>query len=399
MLATHVYLRHDIDAAVRTVHSNLRSLLTKPELTSMIMTKNGVMIHTLLQSCFDVRYSDVLEQIIHEHIMTHAFSAEKMAPLAFDMCMRKIVGLTKDSLEHSLTARHPTRSDLEDIIRQVSHGSVLDMIWDAINLAGFGGKIVVERAATKQHVEKLQGYVFDVIPVINAFGKFKNVRVACVDGIIESVSEIHHLLHEAAESKEACALFVRGLSDDVKNTLAVNFDRGSLSVVPFIVPFDIHGVNVLNDICVASGTDLVSSLKGDLISSMRFCDLQCVTSIDVTRQGISILNSRTSNSVSQHVAMIIKKRDENNDDDIRNLFDQRIKSLSSGHVVIRLKDDHNYVRNAQTIDYSLRAIRAAIEHGVCVYNGNTVPSVSIVASNVFSAKYVKALRELASVVT
>ena len=68
MLATHVYLRHDIDAAVRTVHSNLRSLLTKPELTSMIMTKNGVMIHTLLQSCFDVRYSDVLEQIIHEHI-------------------------------------------------------------------------------------------------------------------------------------------------------------------------------------------------------------------------------------------------------------------------------------------------------------------------------------------
>src|SRR5574343_71568 len=127
------------------------------------------------------------------------------------------------------------------------------MLDRAIELAGFCGRIIVERALNEPSIERCSGYSFNVRPAIDVTGKFKLARIACIDGYIESVSELHYMLEQASETKEPCIMFARGMADDVKHTLKVNFDRASLKVVPIVVPFDLDGINTLNDLSIVTG--------------------------------------------------------------------------------------------------------------------------------------------------
>ena len=93
----------------------------------------------------------------------------------------------------------------------------------------------------------------------------RDARIACIDGYVESVSELHLLLEELSEAKVPCFLFVRGMSEDVLHTIKTNNDRKTLMVFPYIVPFDLDSVNTIVDIAVSAGTDVLSNLKSDKI--------------------------------------------------------------------------------------------------------------------------------------
>ena len=61
-------------------------------------------------------------------------------------------------------------------------------------------------------------------------GKFyhemKNYKVVIIDGFIETVGEIHHLLHDAAKSKTPHVIFCFGMSEEVKHTIMVQTNLG-----------------------------------------------------------------------------------------------------------------------------------------------------------------------------
>ena len=54
----------------------------------------------------------------------------------------------------------------------------------------------------------------------------KNYRFIIIDGFLESIGEIHHLLHYAAESKEPHVIFCFGMSEEVKSVIIENNTRG-----------------------------------------------------------------------------------------------------------------------------------------------------------------------------
>src|SRR5690606_22334012 len=131
----------------------------------------------------------------------------------------------------------------------------------------------------------------------------------------------------------------RGVSEDVKHTLKVNYDRGSLRVVPIGVRFDLDGMNTLVDLATVSGCDLTSSLKGDLISTIKFNELPRVEQVTLFKGRTVVTDSRSRMLVKNHVANLRKRRDEEKIDDVARLLDKRIKSLSPNHVIVRLPDD------------------------------------------------------------
>jgi hypothetical protein len=194
-------------------------------------------------------------------------------------------------------------------------------------------------------------------------------------------------------------LFVRGLADDVKQTLKVNYDRGTLRVVPVIVKFDLEGINSLNDISIASGAGLVSSNKGDLISSVRLSDTSQIEKAIIYPKKVVIINSASKLSVETHVSFLRRKRAEESVSDVSTLIDARIRSLSPNHVVIRLPDDIDYVVSAQSIDYALRALRSLVDHGTVTINGKRTLTSTYLASQLHSNRCSETLASLGFVVT
>ena len=87
-----------------------------------------------------------------------------------------------------------------------------------------------------------------------------------IDGFIDSVGEIHHLLTEASENKQPYIIFCKGMHEEVKKTIMYNLKRGTINVMPISLLINEENVNILNDIASCHGSDIVSSLKGDTIS-------------------------------------------------------------------------------------------------------------------------------------
>lgn len=331
--------------------------------------KGKVEVNAQLQALLRLRPNDRLDRSMQEIVLGHAVAAEKMGPGSLarfiDLLNTGASGVPQQS---RVLGRHATVGDVDDIIDACSQAAqpvVRAMLRSAVALAGFGGRIIVEKTtASTPSVELVRGYSFELQPGFPVDFAFLQPRIACIDGFIESVSEVHHLLEAASSAREPCVIFLRGASDDVINTLRVNYDRGSLRVVPMVVRFDLEGMNTLVDIATVSGCDVMSSLKGELISSLDFSALPVVEQVTAFKGSTVIQESRTSTRVMTHVDRLRRRRAEEQVADLAPLLDARIRSLSPNHVVIRLQADKDFVVNSQAIDRSLRAVKACIDRGM-----------------------------------
>ena len=128
-----------------------------------------------------------------------------------------------------------------------------------------------------------------------------------IDGIIETVGEIHKILQYLNENKRPAVFFTRGFSEEVIATLGVNAQRQTLDVVPVVVPYTPVHVNTLNDIAITCGCDVVSSLKGELISSIDIAEYTPVDMIKINSQNSIIINERTKSQVGVHITHLTQQ--------------------------------------------------------------------------------------------
>ena len=341
-----------------------------PRLDKVLSSSGGkVEVNARLQSLLKMRPADRLDRSVQEIVLGHAVASERLGPGSLTRFIDLLGHDTDQEGDvRQVLGRHATVDDVFRIIDDCALSSrpiVGAMLREALVLAGFGGRIIVEKTnASVPSVELVRGYTFDLSPCFQVDFSFVQPRVACIDGFVESVSEVHHLLEAAASAKEPCVVFLRGASDDVVNTLRVNYNRGSLRVVPMVVRFDLEGMNTLVDIATISGTDVLSTHKGELISSLDFSGLPVVEQVTAFRGNTVIQESKTAARVTAHVTRLRQRRAEELVTDIAPLLDARIRSLSPNHVVIRLQADNDFVVNSQAIDQALRAARSCIERGL-----------------------------------
>lgn len=415
-----ILLQQELRNSMNVVTQRLSELVSKTNHGVLVNDKSGLVVHTKLQAVFNLKFAKKIEQSIHEIIVNHALNAEKLGPGGFDKCLKMTLEnvfstklITNHQLLESLSecheksrvaihANHPTLQDIDWLVECYTEGKddfVKKMISEAIMFAGFGGKISVEKS-TNDHasVELIRGYVFEHDPIWNLNIKFDKPRIACIDGFVETVSEVNCLLEEASTAKEPLVLVTRGLADDVKQTLRVNYDRGTLRVIPVIVKYDLEGINTLNDIAACVGTDVLNTHKGEMINSMRFHQCKRVDSVILQGQKFTIVNASTKKNVEKHVAFLRKKREEQIED-VSCLIDKRIKCLSPNHVVIRLPDDRSYVIRSQTIDYVLRAIKTLIQYGTIFINGEKMLTSTAIGAITHSDRCCETLKSIGAAIT
>ena len=402
MAEVHTFV--EIESSLRSVLSKFRSILDHGAYRFISSEKDHPQASTRMQAFFKLKFINELDRMFHELIMVHAIAAEKLGPGGFNRCIELLLEYFSASKQgnhcsnnrtYDASPRVVSKNDIDNIIMMYADSAgdrTSSMVKRAIELAGFAGRIIVEKTtSTIPSVELVRGYTFSLQQFLPIDVSFVNPRIVCIDGYVESVSEVHHLLEAASSAKEPCVMFVRGMSEDVKHTLKVNYDRGSLKIIPIGVNFDLDGMNTLVDISVVTGGDLVSSLKGDLISKVKFEELARADQVTMFKGRVVVFKGSTHVSVKQHVAKLRLRRENEKIDDVAKLLDARIKSLSPNHVVIRLPDDKDFIISSQAIDYALRAVRSSIDHGV---TPSGRPITTEIAARVHASRCCDTLRSL-----
>jgi hypothetical protein len=187
-----------------------------------------------------------------------------------------------------------------------------------------------------------------------------------IDGFIESISEIHHLLEKISSENSSCIIFVRHLSDEVRSTLILNFKRGTLDLMPIEVGFDEKTLNILNDISICCDTDIISSHKGDTISGACRKEIPSIDKIIVTGSSVKIINESNRCAIDSQIKFLKQKINNHEEPDIVGLLKDRVSSLSSEDVKVSIGHDLlSYDRHTvEKFDKFFREIRGLIKYGV-----------------------------------
>jgi|2_EtaG_2_1085320.scaffolds.fasta_scaffold11145_2 hypothetical protein len=264
------------------------------------------------------------------------------------------------------------KTDLDKILKNKLSNENKKILKEALSLSGGTYTIIVEKSKKRETSIALQaGSCFSSPSDINdyIFGipwLYNKVNCLVVDGIIESVSEIHHLLEKAAETSLPFVIFCRSVSDEVSHTIKTNLKRGTINLIPVCVGLDENTLNILNDISIVTGCEIVSSTKGDLISSAVKNRVDIVDSISIDEKTISIHSSGNENKIKNQIRYLRKKKNNTDARELNDLFDKRIKALMQGKVKISagtslLSKDPAAI---EEIDSFLRNLKSLISFGV-----------------------------------
>ena len=334
------------------------------------------------------------EKLIKPIILNTAMESEVLSPFSGDLSFVFLLRLLSSNidkrgvsksifLEEISRISSESRNDLcaSSLNKIISNTTKSDhikkIISNSIRMAGSENKIFVEPGVSEESsIELVKGYYFkrqlsqESQCFLNAENTWerKNVKTFIIDGDVTTVSDIHFLLESLSKSKRPCILIARSFSPDVLNTLHANFRRGTLDIMPIDFPFEQDTANMLVDITAACNTDIVTPLKGDLISKSCRKDLKEVKSIKVTSSGITIINPQ-SDRRCHSLLLNLKNRIQNEKHiEIKEILSKRITSLSGSKVIIKIgkyavRETPTAVEEADKI---LRAISSATKNGTIV---------------------------------
>ena len=220
-------------------------------------------------------------------------------------------------------------------------------------------------------VECLEDFVFNINYDYSFFEarsqkEIKNYRYVIIDGIIESVGEVHHLLQKSNETKEAYVVFCFGMSNEVKTTIMKNNQMGRINVYPVCLDSsDESSLNILNDMAAIHGGSVVSSDLGVTISQEVRKELPFGKKITFLKNNIVIAPCISELQIKSH-RMFLKQRleDAQRLPDVRtDVLEKRIKNFTGKKVNIYLPT--SFKKNKKLIrelDYFLRFISNLHRH-------------------------------------
>lgn len=351
-----MYEENKLEILKRVVRDNLEVR------TSLIVTNDYPRLKKTLQHLMEVKFKDESLRPLFDLLLRYSLQAEEHCPGSGVVLLERFSRVDKEYM--NLDKRRMYRKDVEAALLRLSYSKrITKILLSLLENSSQDTKITVKKSSnSKTYLEVTEGHSFNLKKLLKGSPVIlTDTRISCIDGYIESASEVHKLLTELSETKESCILFCRGMSEDVLHTIKVNNDRKTLNLHPYVAPYDIDNVNTLVDIAVTSNTDVVSTTKGDLISSVGLQSLgKVVTSILSSDNVILTPMKSTKNSLERHISSLRKTIVER--PELEETLSDRLKSLSSHNLYVCLPDDINYYSDRQQIDEGIRVIMSIIKN-------------------------------------
>lgn len=183
-----------------------------------------------------------------------------------------------------------------------------------------------------------------------------HVNTILIDGVIETVSQVHHFLELSSSKKEPFLIICRKASDEVKKTIYLNNMRSTIDLMLVEIKFDTDFHHFFDDMAALFDCHYVSIDMGDTVSSKMDKVTFLLDSVDICSKYI---NFKNNNKDKDHIARYINEIqnikdnfDQTGDPDtfgiVSKSIDARLKFLSSKSIEIKIgRQDLDY--NSHTV--------------------------------------------------
>ena len=255
-----------------------------------------------------------IEEAFKNIILKEYYECEKIYPFLGDYLLHKIFNST--SVKHSKQFVFEKRQQ-EKFITSLENKPTIELARWFFENTNLNRSINIEKYHGKDiAVESLEEFMFNIDYDFSFYarknpGEIKDYKFVLINGIIESIGEIHHMLYKANKTGQPFVIFCFGMSEEVKQTVMKNNSMGRFKVYPVCLNVnDENSLNILNDMAAIHNCSIVSSDLGQSISQEVRKELPVGNKICFYDQKISISPVASQQNIESHRRFLMKRIQE-----------------------------------------------------------------------------------------
>ena len=268
---------------------------------------------------------------------------------------------------------------IEDVARVSANNdeTIGRLIAEAMEKVKKEGVITVDEAkGTETTIEVVEGMQFDR-GYISPYFVTDADKMQCVmdqpfillhDKKISNLKDILPILEQTAQSGRPLLIIAEDVDQDALATLVVNRLRGSLKICAVKAPgFGDRRKEMLEDIAVLTGGNVISAEKGMALTTATMQDLGTASNVTVTKENTTIVNGAgAKEAIAARVAQIKAQIQQTTSDYDREKLQERLAKLAGGVAVLHIgaPSEVEMKEKKDRVDDALSATRAAIAEGI-----------------------------------
>ena len=269
-------------------------------------------------------HADQVELALRNMLLSAILSAEKRQVGAGLVCAHLLAlgsrpVSKKDARSRNVLKYRADPRDTDAALRYfVGSGMIYELMKIIIEAGGLSATLnfdttecndfIVQAYSTKEVLGKIHPLFTSTANI----DRLKRVTIMAVNGKIESLGEVDHLLQTLAHHKANAIFCARGFTPDVVATLDKNWLSGKLRVIPFIVDeWEVNQQKGINnksrtlEICKELNIKCISAELGESFKEVRLDDFTVHDQIVFSKQGLSFEHEA---GLSQYVEVRVPKR-------------------------------------------------------------------------------------------
>ncbi len=278
----------------------------------------------------------------------------------FDILKRKL---------ESLSLGFCTESEFNNYIDTNLKSTSNKIIKNTLDIYSLGDHIEVKKSMLRETgIQRKTGFNFENVlfhPTFLKNGKWtrSQPKIVLFEGIIENISEIHHILEVSNKDKLSCLVLCLGIKPEVYDIVIHNFMRETIDVVIGTIKNDEFNIQALVDLGTVCNSQPITALTGETISQRVARGLDTIDHIEITKSTMIINNEGAKKSTDALFRDVMNRSQEN--PDLAYLFNKRIKTLSSSKIIVDIGlDDVSKDPNViEEVDTFLRSCPFILEKG------------------------------------
>ena len=251
------------------------------------------------------------------------------------------------------------------------------LIAEAMKKVKKEGVITVEEAkGTETTVEVVEGMQFDR-GYISPYFVTNSEKMECqmdspfiliYDKKISNLQEMLPILEAVAQTGRPLLIIAEDVDNEALATLVVNRLRGSLKICAVKAPgFGDRRKEMLEDIAVLTGGNVISEVKGMQLKQATVNDLGTAEKVTVNKDNTTIVNGAGSkDAIDARVAQIKAQIEATTSDYDKEKLHERLAKLAGGVAVLYIgaPSEVEMKEKKDRVDDALSATRAAIAEGI-----------------------------------
>ena len=338
------------------------------------ISKLGIRRRILAQN-----FSNPIDQALRDLVLDAIISADYRAPGAGIW----VPFFFQKEITKRIHKRENTGQYLSHVIKLSNDDLTKEIFSSIYDLAGPMTNIRVKKSHSKEVIIRVVdkfSFPLQLDPIFHKMIgqtdliELSNPDIIMIEGAPETVGEINSLLEKNHESKKPVILICRNFQEEISATLATNWLKGTLSVIPILYGDTISTINLASDMMSITQGELITSHFGDVVSS-AVIDPAKIGVCDFAEWSRGNLKISKNIDVTGQINKLLAKIEKTEEEDLKSILSDRISSLSNNSIQVEIPEAQTRV--FEELDMLIKHYNAFIVGGSVETNAGILPAAIV----------------------